>query len=62
LHLNTFLFISFFGIESAGKVLLKMADIFERATNNKDAKMIRNFSDEFEKKYDFNKTEWVFNN
>jgi len=58
LHLNTFLFISFFGFESAGKVLLKMADIFERDTNNKDRTvMIRNFSDKFAKKYDFNKTE-----
>ncbi len=33
------------------QILLKMADTFERATNNKDAAgMIRNFCDEFAKK------------
>ena len=33
------------------QIILKMADTFERATNNKDAAgMIRNFSDEFVKK------------
>jgi gliding motility-associated protein GldC len=33
------------------QILLKMADTFERSTNNKDAAgMIRNFSDDFNKK------------
>jgi gliding motility-associated protein GldC len=33
------------------QILLKLADTFERATNNKDAAgMIRNFGDEFTKK------------
>ena len=33
------------------QILLKMADTFERATNNKDAAgMMRNFNDEFAKK------------
>ena len=35
------------------QILLKMADTFERATNNKDAAgMMRNFNDEFAKKLD----------
>ena len=37
------------------QILLKMADTFERATNNKDAaKLIRNFSEEFFKRLAMN--------
>ena len=40
------------------QILLKMADTFERATNNKDAAgMIRSFNDDFTKKLETSKNE-----